>query len=45
MDKVCIVGWGAIGEIHAKALSVTNNAEFYAVCDVDNKRTESCCKD
>ncbi len=40
MENVCIVGYGAIGPIHARALSKTDNARFYAVCDIDLKAIE-----
>ncbi len=40
MKNVCIVGYGAIGPIHAAALENVANARLYAVCDCD----ESCIK-
>lgn len=42
MKNVCIVGYGAIGPIHAEALKCVKNAEFYAVCDIDEKKLELC---
>ncbi len=38
MKNVCIVGYGAIGPIHAYALSQTDKARFYAVCDTDRHK-------
>ncbi|MBQ7986315.1 MAG: Gfo/Idh/MocA family oxidoreductase [Clostridia bacterium] len=45
MKNVCIVGYGAIGPIHAKALIETENVKFYAVCDNNPERIEKCRKD
>lgn len=42
MRNVCIVGYGAIGPIHAAALEVIENANFYAVCDCDESRIAHC---
>lgn len=42
MKNVCIVGYGAIGPIHAEALKGVKNAEFYAVCDIDPAKIELC---
>ena len=38
--KSCIVGYGAIGPLHAKAISKINGASVYAICDVDRKTAE-----
>ena len=38
--NVCIVGYGAIGPVHAKALSYVKNATLYAICDIDKKRAD-----
>lgn len=38
MTNVCIVGYGAIGPMHEKALLNTENARLYAVCDINPKR-------
>ncbi len=38
MDKVCIVGYGAIGPVHAIGLERTAHAELYAICDCDRER-------
>lgn len=35
MNNVCVVGYGAIGPIHAEALGQVDNAQLYAVCDID----------
>lgn len=42
MKKVCIVGFGAIGPIHAKALSETENVSFYAICDNNPEKIKKC---
>lgn len=42
MKRVCIVGYGAIGPMHADALKGVEHARFYAVCDVDEKRRRVC---
>lgn len=34
MKNACIVGYGAIGPIHAAALSSLDSAKLYAVCDI-----------
>ena len=44
MKNVCIVGYGAIGPIHAAAVDKTNNASLYAVCDIDSAKTDLCKK-
>ncbi len=38
MDNVCIVGYGAIGPIHALAISKAKKANLYAVCDINTER-------
>ena len=38
MNNVCIVGYGAIGPTHAKAIIRTENARVYAVCDINKER-------
>ncbi len=40
--QVCIVGYGNIGPIHAKALEGLDNARLVAVCDVLASRREAC---
>lgn len=42
MKNVCVVGYGAIGPIHAAALEKTQNARFYAVCDNNPERIDVC---
>lgn len=42
MKNVCIVGYGAIGPIHAGALENVENASLYAVCDVNPARRKAC---
>jgi len=42
LKNVCIVGYGAIGPVHAKALSEVDKATFYAVCDIDESRIKTC---
>ena len=42
MKRVCIVGYGAIGPIHAKALEKAEQAEIYAICDIDGSRRRRC---
>ncbi len=45
MKNACIVGYGAIGPIHAKSLENIETARFYAVCDINPQRIEKCQKD
>lgn len=42
MKHVCIVGYGAIGPVHALALEGVENAKLYAVCDIDGERRKLC---
>ena len=42
MKNVCIVGYGAIGPIHAAAIEKTKSARLYAVCDCVPERAEKC---
>ena len=42
MKHVCIVGYGAIGPVHALALEGVENAKLYAVCDIDAERRKLC---
>jgi len=44
MIKACIVGFGAIGPIHAEALSILNKVQLYAVCDIIKERADECAK-
>ena len=45
MKNLCIVGYGAIGPIHAKAIEEIESVKFYAVCDNNPDRIEKCKKD
>ena len=38
MTNVCIVGYGAIGPIHAESVSLLPNVCVYAICDIDQTR-------
>lgn len=40
--KACIVGYGAVGPVHAAAVSNTPGAELYAVCDINAARAMEC---
>ncbi len=40
MKKVCIVGCGAISSVHANAVKNSENAELYAVCDINKERAQ-----
>ncbi len=40
MKNACVVGYGAIGPIHAQALEQVENARLYAVCDLQKKRAD-----
>ena len=42
IKNVCIVGYGAIGPVHADSISKTDTAKFYAVCDNDPERIRRC---
>ena len=42
MKKACIVGYGAIGPIHARALESVEQAQLYAICDIDEKARKLC---
>lgn len=42
MKQVCIVGYGAIGPVHAGALEHVENARLYAVCDIDPEKRRRC---
>ena len=42
MKKVCIVGYGAIGPVHAKALEAVNGAKLFAVCDINEEKRSLC---
>ena len=40
MMKVCIVGYGAIGPVHAKALENIDAVQIYAICDTQKERAD-----
>lgn len=40
MMNACIVGFGAIGPVHAEVLSNLKSAKLYAVCDIDKSRAD-----
>lgn len=42
MKNACVVGYGAIGPVHAKALSANPHINFYAVCDINEQKTQLC---
>lgn len=42
MKNACIVGYGSIGPVHAKALAETQSVNFYAVCDNNPDRIDKC---
>ena len=42
MKKVCIVGYGAIGPVHARALEHVKQAVLHAVCDINPERRKTC---
>ncbi len=42
MKRVCIVGYGAIGPVHANALENVEHAKLYAVCDINAAKRALC---
>lgn len=42
MKNACIVGYGAIGPAHARAIEKTENAKLYAVCDINPLKNQLC---
>ncbi|MBR2929784.1 MAG: Gfo/Idh/MocA family oxidoreductase [Clostridia bacterium] len=40
--NACIVGYGAVGPVHAAAVDAIDGAKVYAVCDIDRGRAELC---
>lgn len=44
MKNSCIVGYGAVGPIHAEAVASAENAALYAVCDSNRERLDICGK-
>jgi predicted dehydrogenase len=43
--NVCVVGFGAIGPLHAKTISSVKGVKLYAICDVDRKRADKGAKE
>lgn len=41
MKNICVVGYGNIGPAHAAALETVENANLYAVCDIDPSKLEA----
>lgn len=41
MKNICIVGYGAVGPIHASALRKIEDVRLYGICDTDRERAES----
>ena len=44
MKNVCVVGYGAIGPLHADGVSRAKNARLYAVCDINPEKINRCQK-
>lgn len=42
MRNVCIVGYGAVGPVHAAALEAIENVQLYAVCDINLQKLNVC---
>jgi len=42
MKNICIVGYGAIGPIHAQGITETKNGNLYAVCDINPAKIKLC---
>ena len=42
MKNACIVGYGAIGPVHADAITNTDCANLYAVCDINADKAKLC---
>lgn len=42
MKNVCVVGYGAVGSVHASALMNIEEVNFYAVCDCNEERIKLC---
>ncbi len=43
--NVCIIGYGAIGKIHAGILAKTDRVNLYAICDTDKERADKGAKE
>ena len=42
MKNICVVGYGAIGPLHASGIVNTKNGRLYAVCDINPDRIKRC---
>lgn len=42
MKNICIVGYGAIGPLHASGIANTKNGHLYAVCDINPTKIKLC---
>ncbi len=40
MEKVCVVGCGAISKVHIEAIKNCKNAVLYGLCDIDENKNE-----
>ena len=45
MMKVCIVGYGAIGPVHAEAVAAIDGAELYAICDCNREVADAAARE
>ncbi len=45
MKNACVVGYGAVGPIHASAIKASKYANLYAVCDNEHNKLELAKKD
>lgn len=45
MKNACVVGYGAIGPIHAQAIEKANNVTLYGICDIDKSRADQGAKE
>lgn len=42
MINVCVVGYGAVGPVHASAIVNCKYTNLYAVCDIDEEKLNTC---
>ncbi len=42
MKNICIVGYGAVGPVHARALEKADQGRLYGVCDINPLRRRAC---
>lgn len=45
MKNACIIGYGAIGPVHAAALKNTENVHLYGICDINHERADKGAKE